>query len=736
MRTTLSTLVTLCVFGLIAVGSVGCRRAAPTPTVSEATPSVPTPSVPVPAGGQGNAASAQVRQVIQKRRNAESKKLSPAVKQAVGDFDRTAAKAEKQLDSLPPKRAPDAPPARIDLTESAQQAVAVWQAAHPKVPAGPGKRLDVPGYRQENDDDCGPTAVRSVVQFHQKADPGIGRCRKAVFTDFTPVLPGSPVTGLVTGFRGFTMPSGIKIGVTREFSLPCAERRKCSADDLRRAINQGQPPIVLVRSGDKLLHWLIVVGYSDAGFTVLDPGDGKEHAVKEAHLVKSWNLDGDYENGGDYSGTPGVLKGYRRVTLVINDDGPDDAGTAEFVVEQIAILGLDALRRGADPRLIGDAMNVVANAVGADTELGKALKTVGGLAEAVASGKKLEDVAFASTEAVEGLLQQAGVLPKDSKLAEKAQRAIEIAGKIDQLFRAGLKDEARKLIEEFTGISKEFSGILNDPANALGMDSAMVPALGVLQAGLKIADICRKWGELSDLGKVSAALDGLSSAAMAAQAFCSVAVCEVKGPLIVLAMLLKDLVDLGIDLGLDGPGGGSRKKDGGSGSGGKPQDKKPEQPADGGSEPGTAGAVAKAAGDRGATPEQIGEAVAAAVGDPGVKQAVARAVAAAKEKKKDVGEAVEQLDEVKQASERQRGQDTETAKKAAEEAKKAEKPDNPAALADAAVNARKDLAGDKQQLQNLIAAETKAGRSPEETVRRALARLRAEKAQSRLNLPK
>ena len=379
-------------------------------------------------------------------------------------------------------------------------------------------------------------------------------------------------------------------------------------------------------------------------------------------------------------------------------------------------------------------MNVVTNVVGADTELGETLTNVSDVATALASGKPPEDVARESVKTIKKLLQEASVLPKDSQLADKAERAIAIAGKVDDLFKKGLQTEASKLIDEFNGISKEFSGLLNDPAKAAGMDGAMIPALGVLQAGLKIADICRKWDQLSDLGKVAASLDGLTSAAMAAQAFCTVAVCEIKGPIILLATLLKDLINLGIDLGLDGPnlfGSGQNDSAPPNGPADAPPSKSP--PAD--SEPSAAGQVANQAAARGDTAEQIGEAVAAAVNSSAVKDAVAKAVTQAREKKKDVGEAVASLDEVKRAELKQREQDAETAKSIAEDNKKAPKPDTPQALAESAVAAHPELASDKEQLRNLILAELKPGRSTVEALGAALARLRAEKAVRKSSAP-
>ncbi len=98
----------------------------------------------------------------------------------------------------------------------------------------------------------------------------------------------------------------------------------------------------------------------------------------------------------------------------------------------------------------------------------------------------------------------------------------------------------------------------------------------------------------------------------------------------------------------------------------------------------------------------------------------------------DVAAAVEQVEQVKKASEEQRRQDAETAKQAAHQAKMDKKDGNPETLAEAAVQARKELASEKQQLQNLIAAEMK-GRTAEDAVRRALARLRVQKALTRVD---
>ena len=479
-----------------------------------------------------------------------------------------------------------------------------------------------------------------------------------------------------------------------------------------------------------LFHYVVAVDYDDTTFTLIDPSETKPFTITATNLDKGWSLERRYPNGGDAGDLPGVMAGYKRVMLVVNDAAADDAGTAEFVVEQVVILAMDALRRGADPTLIGDALNILGNAVGGNTAIGKTIKKIAN----IASKKDPVEIAKASVDAFDDLLKEAGILPRDSKIAEAAKKAMDLAEKIDRALSLGLKDEGRKLIGEFLALSKDVQGKLGNLGGKLGMDGEMVPALGFIKAGLKIAEICKKWGDLSDLGKVAAALDGLSSAALAAQAFCSVAVCEVKGPIILLAALLKDLINLGIDLGLNfdlGLGGGSGKSDKkpDGGSGGKPEEKpdnsKSDASADPSSEPSAAATATQATAKAGGTPAQIGKTAAEAVGGGAeVQEAATKAAEEAKKANKDPAKAAAETQEVKAAEAKQKEKDQKAAEKAAKDAKS----ETPADLAAAAVAADKSLANDAAPLRNLIAAETKPGRTAAEAVRRALARLRADKA--------
>jgi hypothetical protein len=395
------------------------------------------------------------------------------------------------------------------------------------------------------------------------------------------------------------------------------------------------------------------------------------------------------------------------VAQPINDA---DRGAADFAVEQVAILALEALRRGGNPERVRIAMAELAGVIGCDTDLGQALKRVSDLA--AVTGKFPVEMAQRSMADVEGLLDQAGALIQDSGLTQKARRAIDIADRVDDLFELGLKEEAKKLVDEYVKISGELGGVLDD-GGSQNKDSAMVAAASVMQAGLKIAETCRKWDELSDLGKVSAALDGLTSAAMAAQAFCSVAVCQVKGPILVLVLLLKDLFDLGLDIGGSGSGGGDASNEGDDDSS---SDEEGETSAAG-------EAADSAASQPGATAEEVAEAVVQAIdGDAAVKRAVTECVENALSSGKDVAQAVRELRAVKQAEEQLGEQEAETAREAADKANQEGKPDNPDTLA-----AGTDV-GDSHDLRNLIVDELNAGRTPEEAVRRALIRLRGIKA--------
>ena len=95
---------------------------------------------------------------------------------------------------------------------------------------------------------------------------------------------------------GMTLPTGIKACLDG-YGVPSTVRRG-SLDELRKLIDQDRPPIVLVRSGVKTWHYVVVAGYQDGDrFSLADPGstDGKLSPISGTVLDGAWTFSQDLE---------------------------------------------------------------------------------------------------------------------------------------------------------------------------------------------------------------------------------------------------------------------------------------------------------------------------------------------------------------------------------------------------------------------------------------------------------
>lgn len=166
---------------------------------------------------------------------------------------------------------------------------------------GDQKTLTFPEVIEQPDQiSCGPTAVAMVLQYYG-INAGIGPLKTAAGSRW--IQAGDFKLGL-------TLPLGV---------LKALQSRGVGANvyngglrDLTNAIDEGKPPILLVRSARGLWHYIVVTGYSSGGdsFRIHDPG-GSVYWISGADLQQTWQFSGDLRSDGSGRGWSDRIKGLR-----------------------------------------------------------------------------------------------------------------------------------------------------------------------------------------------------------------------------------------------------------------------------------------------------------------------------------------------------------------------------------------------------------------------------------------
>ncbi len=136
-------------------------------------------------------------------------------------------------------------------------------------------------FRQPEDYDCGPTAMKMVLAFF-----GIR----------------VPRTALIRSMR-----TTVKTGTTRRNMLREARRRGLSASarsglavaDLRRAVSRGRPAIVnYLMPVDEISHYAVVAGFSGRDIILWDPDRGRGFRLPVREFDRRWRgLHGGWRAG-------------------------------------------------------------------------------------------------------------------------------------------------------------------------------------------------------------------------------------------------------------------------------------------------------------------------------------------------------------------------------------------------------------------------------------------------------
>lgn len=143
-----------------------------------------------------------------------------------------------------------------------------------------------PTYKQPDGISCGPTCCRMVLRYYG-IRAGIEPLKTAA---------GTRLLTTSTTRVGLTVPSGIRAALNRYgVSSTVGVMRRGGLTSVKSLIDQDRPPILLVRSGTKTWHYIVVVGYRKAGaeFEFVDPS-GIRDWLSAKKLDLGWTFSGDY----------------------------------------------------------------------------------------------------------------------------------------------------------------------------------------------------------------------------------------------------------------------------------------------------------------------------------------------------------------------------------------------------------------------------------------------------------
>ncbi len=152
------------------------------------------------------------------------------------------------------------------------------------VRAGDAVLPDFELFSQPDGISCGPTSAAMVLRYFGIV-AGIGPLKTKAGTRFYE-------DGRIS--VGLTQPANLRDAIT-SYGLDAHWYKGASTNDLVTYINQGRPPIVLLRSGSKTWHYVALVGHRNNGreFYVADPGGGVLWWMTAANLQQAWQYSGD-----------------------------------------------------------------------------------------------------------------------------------------------------------------------------------------------------------------------------------------------------------------------------------------------------------------------------------------------------------------------------------------------------------------------------------------------------------
>jgi len=128
---------------------------------------------------------------------------------------------------------------------------------------------------------CGPTSCAMVINWYGK-EATVKSCKEQARTKWFE-YQGQEV--------GMSLPDYLTFCL-RSHGVP-AKLESGNAHKLKYYVSEGRPPIVLLRSGDRYWHYVVVTGYGDGKIVTADPGGGRREELDEEVFLGSWDFSCD-----------------------------------------------------------------------------------------------------------------------------------------------------------------------------------------------------------------------------------------------------------------------------------------------------------------------------------------------------------------------------------------------------------------------------------------------------------
>ena len=128
---------------------------------------------------------------------------------------------------------------------------------------------------------CGPTSAAMVLKYYGH-DVSVDSVKDASKTEWFK-YDGQSI--------GMTAPEYIASAL-RKYGVP-AKQKTSTINQLKYFVSQDRPPIVLLRSGFYLWHYVVLIGYTADSFIIADPNDGKQIIISSEDFLGAWRFELD-----------------------------------------------------------------------------------------------------------------------------------------------------------------------------------------------------------------------------------------------------------------------------------------------------------------------------------------------------------------------------------------------------------------------------------------------------------
>ena len=135
--------------------------------------------------------------------------------------------------------------------------------------------------QQPDEITCGPTSATMFLNYYNISTT-IEEVQKRTKTHWLTYHDKS---------IGMTSPDYIPKALN-EFGLH-ASLKEGTLDQIKQYVSQNRPVIVLVRSGFKTWHYIVVIGYDENTIYIADPSSGQEEEMSVENFISSWNFSTD-----------------------------------------------------------------------------------------------------------------------------------------------------------------------------------------------------------------------------------------------------------------------------------------------------------------------------------------------------------------------------------------------------------------------------------------------------------